>query len=130
VHLPFQQMAHYRRRQLDQLGDWLPREKLYALPRNLQTQGSRSLGRLAFADNYLRLVSRLKRELAAAVHPDALYQSVTNTGLALRDQTPRIVLLASASGGASGYLIDLAYTLRRLLKQQRHPEAKLNAFVF
>ncbi len=130
LHLPLQPMAHYRRRQLDQLSEWLPREKLYSLPRNLQTQGSRALGRLAFADNYLRLVTRLKRELAAACHPDALYQSVANTGLALRDQTPRIVLLASASGGASGYLVDMAYALRRLLRQQRHPDARLNTFLF
>src|SRR5207248_2729494 len=57
-HLPLQPMAHYRRRQLDQIGDWLPREKLYALPRSLLTQGSRALGRLAFCDNYLRLVAR------------------------------------------------------------------------
>ncbi len=128
--LPLQPMAHYRRRQLDQVSEWLPREKLYSMPRSLQTQGSRALGRLAFTDNYLRLVTRLKRELASVTHPDALYQSVSNTGLALRDQTPRIVLLASASGGASGYLIDLAYTLRRLLRQQRHPESRITAFLF
>jgi hypothetical protein len=130
IHLPLQPMAHYRRRQLEQLGDWLPREKLYALPRNLQTGGSRALGRLAFSDNYLRLVTRLKRELAAALHPDALYQSVTNTGLAVRDSTPRVVLLGAASGGASGYLVDLGYALRRLLRQHQHPAARVNAFLF
>src|SRR5262249_31016483 len=66
--LPLQSMAHSRRRQLDQLGEWLPREKLYALPRSLQTLGSRALGRLAFSDNYLRLFTRLKRDLATACH--------------------------------------------------------------
>ena len=129
-HLPLQPMAHYRRRQLDQLNEWLPREKLYALPRSLQTQGARALGRLAFSDNYLRLVSRLKRDIQAATHPDVLYQSVENTGLALRDNTPRIVLLGAATGGASGYLIDLAYSLRRQLRQLRQPDARMTAYLF
>jgi hypothetical protein len=129
-HLPLQPMAHYRRRQLEQLNEWLPREKLYALPRSLQTQGSRALGRLAFSDNYLRLVSRLKRDLQAACHPDVLYQSVENTGLALRDNTPRIVLVGTATGGASGYLIDLAYALRRQLRQLRQPDGRLTAYLF
>src|SRR5262245_50069703 len=55
-HLPLQPVSHYRRRQIDQLADWLPREKLYAVPRSLKTQGARALGRLALADNYLRLM--------------------------------------------------------------------------
>jgi eukaryotic-like serine/threonine-protein kinase len=129
-HLPLQPMAHYRRRQLEQLNEWLPREKLYALPRSLQTQGSRALGRLAFSDNYMRLVSRLKRDLQVASHPDVLYQSVENTGLALRDNTPRIVLVGAATGGASGYLIDLAYALRRQLRQLRQPDGRLTAYLF
>src|SRR5205814_2098269 len=129
-HLPLQPMAHYRRRQLDQLGEWLPREKLYALPRSLQTQGARALGRLAFSDNYLRLVTRLKRDLAAACHPDALYESVANTGLALRDATPRVAVLASATGGASGFLVDLGYTFRRLFRQMRQPDARVATFLF
>lgn len=130
LHLPLQPMSHYRRRQLDQLSEWMPREKLYSLPRNLQTGGSRALGRLAFSDNYLRLVAKIKREIATAIHPDTLYQSVSNTGLALRDQTPRVVILGSASGGASGYLLDLAYAMRRMMRQQRHLDARINAFVF
>jgi hypothetical protein len=122
-HLPLQPVAHYRRRALDQLSDWMPREKLYALPRSLQTQGSRALGRLAFADNYLRFQARLKRELEQACHPDAIYQSVTETGLALRSNTPRVYVLAAAGGGGSGFLVDLGYALRRLLQQLRHPDA-------
>src|SRR5262249_989317 len=47
--LPLQAVGKYRQRNLDHLAEWLPREKLYAMPRNLQTQGSRALGRLAFA---------------------------------------------------------------------------------
>jgi serine/threonine protein kinase len=128
-HLPLQPIAHYRRRQLDQLSDWMPREKLYALPRSLKTQGSRALGRLAFSDNYHRFLTKLKREIQHASHPDALYQSVNQTGLALRDNTPRVYVIVSAGGGGSGMLLDLGFALRRLLQQLRHANAPLTAMV-
>src|SRR5439155_1350140 len=53
-----------------------------------------------------------------------------NTGMALRDATPRIALLASGSGGASGYLVDLGYTCRRLLRQMRQPDARVTTLLF
>jgi eukaryotic-like serine/threonine-protein kinase len=129
-HIPLQAVSHYRRRQLDHLNDWLPREKLYTMPRSLKTQGSRALGRLAFSDNYLRLVGRFRRELQLATHADALYQSVNATGLALRDGTPRVYVLAAAGGGASGFLTDMGFALRRLLRQMHHPESPVTALVF
>jgi serine/threonine protein kinase len=128
-HLPLQPVGHYRRRQLDQLQDWLPREKLYALPRSLKTQGSRALGRLAFTDNYLRIVARLRKAIQDCSHPDAIYQSVSQTGLALRDNVPRVYIVAAASGGGSGYLVDLGYALRRLLHQLRHNQARVSLFL-
>jgi hypothetical protein len=128
-HLPLQPVGNYRRRSLDSLGEWLPREKLYAMPRSLQTQGSRALGRLAFADNHLRLLSRLRREVQQATHPDTLYQSVSQTGLALRTNTPRIYVIAAAGGGSSGMLVDLGYALRNLLTQLRCPDAEVIALL-
>ncbi len=129
-HLPLQPVSHYRRRQIDQLTDWLPREKLYAMPRSLKTQGNRALGRLAFTDNYLRLIARLKRELQHACHPDAIYQTVAQTGLALRDNVPRIYVIGSATGGASGYLLDLGYAAKRLFKQINQPDSTVVSFLF
>jgi eukaryotic-like serine/threonine-protein kinase len=128
-HLPLQPVAHYRRRQLEQLADWLPREKLYTMPRNLKTQGSRALGRLAFTDNYLRLLTRLRREIQQSTHPDAIYQSVTQTGLALRDNTPRVYVVAAATGGGSGFLVDLGFVVRRLLHQLRHVDSPVSALL-
>jgi hypothetical protein len=124
-HLPLQPVVNYRRRSLDQLAEWLPRDKLYGMPRSLQTQGSRALGRLAFADNQQRLLARLRREIQEISHPDTLYKSVENTGLALINGTPRIYVLAAAGGGSSGMLPDLGYALRRLLVNLRHPDAKV-----
>jgi hypothetical protein len=128
-HLPLQPVSHYRRRQLDQLVEWLPREKLYAIPRSLKAQGCRALGRLAFTDNYVRLLARLKREVQEASNPDRIVHTVNQTGLALRDDVPRVYVLAAATGGSSGCLVDLGYTLRRLLKQIGHSSAPLTAFV-
>lgn len=127
--LPLQPVVKYRQRNLDQLGEWLPREKLYAMPRSMQTQGSRALGRLAFSDNQQRLVARLRREIQEITNPDAIYQTVTQTGLALRDNTPRVYILAAAGGGASGMIPDLGYAIRRLLAHLRHPDAKVHAFL-
>lgn len=129
-HLPLQQPSHYRRRQLDQLTEWLPREKLYAVPRSLKTQGGRALGRLAFTDNYVRLVARLKREVQQASNPDVIYHSVNQTGLALRDNVPRVYVIGCATGGASGYVADLGYAARRLLKQMGHPDSPVVSFLF
>jgi serine/threonine protein kinase len=129
-HLPLQPVGNYRRRVLDHLSEWLPREKLYAMPRSLQTQGSRALGRLAFADNQQRLLARIRRDLQEITHPDTLYRSVTQTGLALRENTPRVYVIAAAGGGNSGMLADLGYALRRQLAQLRHPDARVTCMLF
>ena len=129
-HLPLQPVGNYRRRSLESLSEWLPREKLYAMPRSLQTQGSRALGRLAFTDNQQRLVSRLRRDIQEITQPDAIYESVSQTGLALCNGTPRVYVIAAAGGGTSGLLPDLGYALRRLLGHLRHPDARVTAFLF
>jgi hypothetical protein len=129
VNVPLQQVGAYRRRNLDHLYEWLPREKLYSMPRSLQTQGSRALGRLAFADNQQRLVARLRREIQEITHSDSIYEAVSQTGLALRDKTPRVYVIAAAGGGASGMITDLGYALRRLLANLRHPDSPVHAFL-
>ncbi len=123
--VPLQAVGNYRRRSLEQLGEWLPREKLYAMPRSLQTQGSRALGRLAFSDNVQRLVARLRREIQEITDPEKIHQAVTQTSLALCNTTPRIYVLAAAGGGNSGLLTDLGYALRRQLVQLHHPEGRV-----
>jgi hypothetical protein len=129
VNLPLQQVGAYRRRNLDHLYEWLPREKLYSMPRSLQTQGSRALGRLAFSDNQQRLIARLRREIQEITNSDHIYESVSQTGLALRDTTPRVYVLAAAGGGASGMVTDLGYALKRLLAHLRHPDSPVHAFL-
>lgn len=129
VHVPLQPVGNYRRRNLDHLYEWLPREKLYSMPRSLQTQGSRALGRLSFTDNQHRILSRLRREIQEITNSEHIYETVSQTGLALRDSTPRVYVLAAAGGGASGMLSDLGYGIKRLLAHLRHPDAPVHAFL-
>jgi serine/threonine protein kinase len=129
-HAPLQPVTQYRRRQLDQILDWLPREKLYSIPRSLHTGGSRALGRLAFCDNYLRFITRLRRELQIATHPESMTQSADQTGLMPRDNVPQVYIFAGAAGGSGGMLIDLGYAVRRVLGRMTTAEAPVTAFVY
>ncbi len=126
---PLQPVTRYRRAALDMLTDWLPREKLHAIPRTLHPQGSRALGRLAFTENYLRFVTRVRRELEIAGHPESLSRSADQSGLPVRDTRPRIMVLAAAGGGSSGSLPDIGYALTKLLGQLKLP-TQVSAFLF
>lgn len=128
--VPLQPVTQYRRRQLDQILEWLPREKLYSIPRNLSAAGSRALGRLAFCDNYLRFVTRLRRELQVATHPESMADSADQTGLPLRDNVPQVLVFASAAGGSGGMLLDLGYAVRRVLGRAATADAPVTAFVY
>jgi hypothetical protein len=75
-------------------------------------------------------MARLRREIQQACHPDAIYQTVSQTGLALRDSVPRVYVIASASGGCSGFLADLGYSIRRLAQQLRQPDAPVVSLLF
>jgi serine/threonine protein kinase len=129
-HAPLQPVTLYRRRQLEQILDWLPREKLYSIPRSLHAGGSRAFGRLAFCDHYLRFVTRLRRELQIATHPESITQSSDQTGLAPRDNSPQVYVFASAAGGSGGMLIDLGYAVRRVLARMTAADAPVTTFLY
>ena len=128
--VPLQPVTGYRRRQLEQILDWLPREKLYSIPRSLNAGGSRALGRLAFCDNYLRFVTRLRRELQIATHPESISQSSDQTGLLPRDNTPQVYVFAGGTGGAGGMLVDVGFAVRRVLGRMNAGDAPVSAFIY
>lgn len=128
--LPLQPVINYRRRMIDHLNVWLPKEKLHSMPRSLHPQGSRALGRLAFVDNFPRLQSRLRREIQIASLPDSIEQSIGQTGLSRGRAAPRVFLFSSASGGSSGMVPDFGYNLRRLLKQLNYHDATVTLYLF
>jgi eukaryotic-like serine/threonine-protein kinase len=124
-----QPVTNYRRRQLDQLLEWLPREKLYSIPRSLRVDGSRALGRLAFSDHYLRFVARVRHELQVCSHPEALQQSADHTGLSVRTKQPAVYLFVSASGGTSGMTLDVGHAVRKALEKLNLPATTVTCFV-
>jgi hypothetical protein len=100
------------------LNAWLNPRMLYRIPRSQVTTGVRALGRLAFIDNYRAILRRLQQEVEAALDPRALQDAADQTGLGVRSNRPRIYILTSLAGGTgSGMFLDLAYTVRALLRQ-------------
>jgi serine/threonine protein kinase len=105
------------------LSAWLNPRMLYRIPRSQVTTGVRALGRLAFCDNYRMLAARLQRELDAALDPAALTAAAKQSGLGLRTNRPRVYVVTSLAGGTgSGMFLDLAYTVRALLKQMGYEQ--------
>ncbi len=97
---------------------WLNPRMLYRIPRSQVTAGVRALGRLAFVDNYRGIARRLQQELEAALDPASLQQVARASGLGVRTNRPRVYVIASLGGGTgSGMFLDLAYTLRAMLRQ-------------
>jgi serine/threonine protein kinase len=100
------------------LESWLNLRMLYRIPRSQVTTGVRALGRLAFCDHYRSIARRLQQELEACTDPNALTAAARQTGLGVRSNRPRAYVVASLAGGTGGgVFLDLAYTLRALLKQ-------------
>ena len=119
--MPLQPVTRYRKGALELLSEWMPREKLHAIPRTLNPQGSRALGRLAFTENYLRFTTRIRREMELAIHPESLVVSADHSGLPVRDHRPRVFVLCAAGGASSGALPDIGYAINRLFLQLKLP---------
>ncbi len=99
---------------------WLSRRWIYNVPRSLQTEGLRPLGRLAFADHFETIWNALSTSLDALALPENLATTCETLGKnpGKIDQ-PRVVVVSTISGGiGSGMTLDLAYTLRLLMAEK------------
>ncbi len=122
VHCPLFPPEHYRDRSKALLR-WLPRPLLYGIPRSLQTEGLRPLGRLALVDHGAYLLAGVRQALRRMTDPASLAAAVGVTGRALRTESPRVFVLASLTGGASGgMLVDVAYAVRQVLAELEQPD--------
>ncbi len=133
LHTPIKAVGHYRRsrQSFEQLLSWLPMEKFYEMPRSLDVSGSRMLGRLAFVDGYLRIVGRLKRELQSLLEPGLLEKAEQLTGIRRRSDSPQIYVFAAAGGGTgSGMLIDLCYTMKRLMQESGLSQQEIITYLY
>ncbi|MBN2474240.1 MAG: protein kinase [Pirellulales bacterium] len=113
--MPLRQRQQYRE-DSDEFLRWLSRRWLYNIPRSLQTEGLRPLGRLALIDHTAALFGRLRAALAAMTDAEALVASSEKTGMAVRNSVPRVFIVSSISGGTgSGMVLDMAYAARMVL---------------
>ena len=84
----------------EKLAQWLPLSKLYQIPKNLGTEGNRTLGKLAILDAGEKLNDELKK-LLNKINQSAY--SNTMPGII----SPNIWILTHAGGGAVGSLLDV-----------------------
>jgi serine/threonine protein kinase len=100
------------------LESWLNPRIVYRIPRSQVTTGVRALGRLAFLDNYRTILRRVQLELEAALDTPTLNSAASASQQGIRSNRPRVYLITGLAGGTgSGMFIDVAYTLRALLRQ-------------
>jgi hypothetical protein len=111
---PLYAPEHYRDKARDLLR-WLDRRWLYGIPRSRRTEGIRPLGRLAFVDCAGALLTRLRASLAELASQETRAAALAR-GVVYRDESPRVVIVVSISGGTgSGMIVDMAYAVRQVL---------------
>lgn len=105
------------------VGNWLNQKLLYRIPRNMVTTGLRPLGRLAYVDNYRLIAKRMRTELEACTEREALLGTAQRTGLGIRTSRPRVYVVTALSGGTgSGMFIDVAYSVKKMLKEMGYEQ--------
>jgi len=114
-----QRPTHYLHRDtLPNVEAWLPADLLYQIPRSHLTEGNRAFGRLALCDHYQIICHRIRGALEAFTDPDGVAQADKMTKLGFRGNAPRVFLVGSLAGGtASGMMLDMAYLVRREMRQ-------------
>jgi serine/threonine protein kinase len=115
--LPLRRPQEYRE-QSGRLMRWLSRRWLYNIPKSLQTEGLRPLGRLAFADHARQAVQRIRMSLAQATDAESVRSSSEQTSIRFCSSAARVYIVASVSGGAgSGMSLDVGYAIRTALEK-------------
>jgi len=105
---------------------WLSRRWLYNIPRSLQTEGRRPLGRLALVDHASQVITRMREAIAAMCSEEAIAASSQIAGQPFKADAPRIIVVASISGGTGGGMVlDVTYAAGELLAQTKLPEASV-----
>ncbi len=116
VEIPLQKPEFYREKTSSHFG-WLSRRWIYNVPRSLQTEGLRPLGRLVFADHFEKICDSIQRALKDITQAENVATTSENLGISPAENVkPRVFIISSISGGiGSGMTLDLAYTVKTLL---------------
>lgn len=123
--LPLRAAQDYRANS-KRLLQWLSRRWLYNIPRSLQTEGVRPMGRLAFVDHSATVFDRLRATLQTALSDEAIDHCRQTTGLDFTPESPNVFVIASLAGGTgSGMAIDLGYAVRKVLGELQLPDQRV-----
>jgi serine/threonine protein kinase len=127
LHTPLRRPSHYLKHDTSGLTDgWLDPRMIYRIPRQPTHSGTRSLGRLAFVDNYRTIARRLEAELQACCSEDTLHEVEQHSDVGLRTRVPRIYVVTNLAGTTGGGMfIDLAYVMRQMLRRQGNNNAEV-----
>lgn len=122
---PLRNCDEYRERSANHLS-WLSRRWLYNIPRTLLTEGIRPLGRLAFADHCGQIRERITQSIQRLTDRNLIKTTAAKLALRPSDIGPRVIIVASISGGfGSGCVLDMAYLVRHILHSQGVPDDAL-----
>ena len=125
IAVPLRRPQEYRDKS-PQLLRWLGRRWMYNIPRSLQTEGIRPLGRLALVDHARQTFQRIRRTMTDAISEESLALAEQKTGTKFQSGKLRIYVCASISGGTgSGMALDVAYAVKSILKRLDLQEAQV-----
>lgn len=115
--LPLRKPEHYRTRAKVH-ASWLNRRWIYNVPKSLQTEGLRPIGRLALADNFELLCQALESQLEVFKDPSTLEKTAEHLQLPMGDHSPQVYLVGAITGGlASGTMLDISYAVKSLISE-------------
>lgn len=125
IALPLRRPQAYRDKS-ELLLRWLGRRWLFNIPRSLQTESIRPLGRLALVDHARQAFQRLRSLLSSAIEDDSREASAAEVGLPFNQPGLRVYVVASTAGGTgSGMSIDVAYAVRSIVQRLGVDNAKI-----
>ncbi len=124
--IPLRRSEQYRQHKKLDLS-WISRRWIYNIPRSLQTEGLRPLGRLAFADHYSAICQKISDTIGCVAKTEHLAQTCDTLDLNPPDRAQvRVILVSNISGGiGSGMTNELAFTIRLLLAENGISDSQL-----
>jgi serine/threonine protein kinase len=128
VEIPLRNSQDYRENN-NRFSTWLSRRWIYNIPRSLQSEGLRPLGRLAFVDHSEDVFNRLQEAVVEMTKPEAVSTTASTLNMDPQPQ-PRVLIVTSIAGGiGSGSVLDVAYATRTVLSDLGIRDARVDCIL-
>ena len=122
IHLGLRRAQEYQARSAEFL-KWTSRRWLYNIPRSLQTEGYRPLGRLAWVDHAEKVCTAIRDRLARVIADESIQMLEQVGGLPCLNRAPRVILVGSTAGGtAGGMMLDVEQAVHSSLAELGLPD--------